>query len=230
VTCLAVMQPTVLPWSGYFNLISKCDVFIFHDDVQLEKRSWQTRNRLIFEKKEAWITMPIKHDGESQKINGTSVLADQKWRLSNIQKFKRNYERHPYYQEGYEVFEKYINTQTINLAVRNEELIKFVCKKLKLNKQFYTASNLKIDGVRSDKLIKLCDLFKATKYLSPIGSREYLEIDNFVDKTKTKLEFQEYLPNPYPQKGMDNFVSYLSIVDVICNLGFAGARLYVARN
>ena len=29
----AIMQPTYLPWSGYFNLISQVDRFVFLDDV-----------------------------------------------------------------------------------------------------------------------------------------------------------------------------------------------------
>ena len=42
----AIMQPTYLPWSGYFNLIKNVDIFIFLDDVQFDRRSWQTRNRI----------------------------------------------------------------------------------------------------------------------------------------------------------------------------------------
>ena len=29
---------------SYFDLIDKVDLFVFFDDVQLTKRSWQTRN------------------------------------------------------------------------------------------------------------------------------------------------------------------------------------------
>ena len=46
-TTCAIMQPTYLPWSGYFDLASQSDVFIFLDDVQFERRSWQTRNRIL---------------------------------------------------------------------------------------------------------------------------------------------------------------------------------------
>ena len=42
----AIMQPTYLPWLGYFAMIDDVELFIFLDDVQLEKRSWQVRNRI----------------------------------------------------------------------------------------------------------------------------------------------------------------------------------------
>lgn len=229
-TCLVVMQPTVLPWSGYFNLISTSDIFVFHDDIQLEKQSWQTRNKLIFDKKEAWITTPIMHEGENQKIIATNIMADKKWALKSIQKFHRNYSGHPFYEEGFEIFQLYINSNITNLAQRNEETIRLVCQKLNINKNMYRASDLKLGGVRTEKLINLCDYFKASKYLSPIGSKTYLEIDNFTSRTSTKLDFQNYSPKPYPQKGMTNFISHLSIIDVICNLGFTGASSYIKSN
>ena len=221
------MQPTVLPWSGYFNLILESDIFVFLDDVQLEKQSWQTRNKLIFEKKEAWLTIPIKHSSVKQVIANTEVLADKKWRQFYQGKFKRNYENHPFYEDGLELFLYYIDSTVNNLALRNELWIKFACAKLNICTAFYRASDFKIEGIRSQKLINFCDFFKASKYLSPIGSKDYLEADDFTKKTKVKLEFQNYFPQTYPQVGMSNFVSHLSILDVVCNLGYEGAGLYI---
>jgi hypothetical protein len=43
----AIMQPTYLPYLGYFHLIAEADVFIFLDDVQFARRSWQSRNRIL---------------------------------------------------------------------------------------------------------------------------------------------------------------------------------------
>ena len=44
---IAVMQPTYLPWAGYFNLIEETDAFVFLDDVQFSYQSWQQRNRIV---------------------------------------------------------------------------------------------------------------------------------------------------------------------------------------
>lgn len=40
-----IMQPTYLPYLGYFQLIAQADVLVFLDDVQFARRSWQQRNR-----------------------------------------------------------------------------------------------------------------------------------------------------------------------------------------
>ena len=42
----AIMQPTFIPWIGYFDMIDKVDHFIFLDSIQLTKRSWQVRNKI----------------------------------------------------------------------------------------------------------------------------------------------------------------------------------------
>ena len=48
---IAISQPTYLPWVGYFALIDSCKKFVFLDDVQFDRRSWQQRNRILLIKK-----------------------------------------------------------------------------------------------------------------------------------------------------------------------------------
>ena len=57
---IAIMQPTYFPWSGYFSLINYVDKFVFLDNVQFDRRSWQQRNRIANGEKVLWITVPVK--------------------------------------------------------------------------------------------------------------------------------------------------------------------------
>ena len=43
---MAIMQPTYLPWSGYFGLMQSVDAFVLLDSVQFTRRSWQQRNQI----------------------------------------------------------------------------------------------------------------------------------------------------------------------------------------
>ena len=74
---IAISQPTFLPYEGYFALISNVEKFIFLDNVQFDKRSWQQRNYLTINNKPKLITIPVLTKGKfNQKIN--EVLIDYK--------------------------------------------------------------------------------------------------------------------------------------------------------
>ena len=58
---IAISQPTFLPWCGFFSLISNVDQFVFLDQVQFDKRSWQQR-MIIYQLKvkKNFLTIPVK--------------------------------------------------------------------------------------------------------------------------------------------------------------------------
>ena len=56
---IAIMQPTFLPWLGYFDLIDRIDLLVFLDSVQFERQSWQQRNRLKIGGELQWLTVPV---------------------------------------------------------------------------------------------------------------------------------------------------------------------------
>ena len=55
---IAISQPTFLPWSGYIALIDYVHEFIFLDNVQFDKRSWQQRNNIKTSEGTQTITIP----------------------------------------------------------------------------------------------------------------------------------------------------------------------------
>lgn len=226
-TTLVVMQPTVLPWAGYFNLMQRASDFVFYDDVQLEKQSWQTRNRLLLEGRANWITLPVVHAGLNQLISETQIAPRNIWVERVKKSFVRNYKNHPFYKDALGVVELLFDNPNEKLAVFNESIIEFIAQKLNIKTRTHRSSKLNVEGKRSDRLIGLCSHFNAEVYLSPVGAREYLELDGFIKRTSSELVFQNFLPKPYPQINSKEFVPHLSILDVIANLGWEQTRSYV---
>jgi len=71
------MQPTFLPWIGYFALIHEVDTFVFLDSVQFAKRSWQQRNQIKTASGAQWITMPVASSGlREQFIKDTLISSE----------------------------------------------------------------------------------------------------------------------------------------------------------
>ena len=223
------MQPTYFPWAGYFNLIAQANDFVFLDDAQLEKQSWQTRNRLILNGFVHWIIVPIRHQHLGQAITHTEVVDSSKWREKLAKSFSLNYGGHPYYKDAKELVDLLLSTKSVSLANLNESIIRLASSRLKLATNFYVASTMNVTGVRSDRLIAFCDKLGATEYLSPVGSLPYLEEDRFRDRASSKLLLQNYQPQAYKQKGSLSFHSHLSILDVVANLGWDCARQYVIQ-
>ena len=76
-----ILQPSYIPWRGYFDQIQKADVFVFYDDVQYDHHGWRNRNRIGGPRGGQWLTIPVHHKGtlasqtpvnEIRRISGLS--------------------------------------------------------------------------------------------------------------------------------------------------------------
>src|SRR5690242_636845 len=66
---IAIMQPYLFPYIGYFQLINAVDKFVIHDDVQFIKGGWINRNQILVNNREFMFTFSIKKDSSSHNIN-----------------------------------------------------------------------------------------------------------------------------------------------------------------
>lgn len=228
-SCLVIMQPTFFPWAGYFNLLAQADDFVFLDDVQLEKQSWQTRNRVMIGGIPRWISVPVRHAHLSQTLAETQTMDATHWRDKLARGFALNYGRHSYYSHARDVIDFLLAEPIACLAELNERILRFIALRLQLTACMHRASEMGIVGVRSARLIALCEQFGAKEYLSPLGAAQYLEEDGFAVHSPARLRFQNYVPEPYLQKGSSDFHSHLSILDVIANLGWDFTSEYVRK-
>ena len=76
----AIMQPHYFPWSGYFNLMSKVETYVFLDNVQFSKNSWQSRNQIIINDQKKWIMIPLKKSPLNTNIKDKLIDYSKKWK------------------------------------------------------------------------------------------------------------------------------------------------------
>lgn len=221
------MQPTYLPWTGYFNLIFQSDVFVFLDDVQYERGSWQNRNRILLNGQPHFLTVPSIRTQLSEQIKMVEIDAKKNWRSKHVKTIKQAYGKHPY-ADSLEVFQKFIlDTSLTKLVDLNIEIISAVASCLGMKKNFFRSSELGLDGQRTKRLILISQHFGCDEYLSPIGAKSYLIEDSCFETAPVSLRFQDFTPTSYCQWNQSGFVSHLSIVDVIANLGWEKTSQYV---
>jgi len=223
----AIMQPTYLPWAGYFNLASQVDCFVFLDDVQFEKRSWQSRNRVLNNGQINWLTVPVKYVSQNQLINTVEVVDEENWRKKHIRLLEHGYAKHPYKCEMLKVMEILDDCSLTYLQEINISLIRMLSERLGVVPYFVRASDLMIGGKRSEHLYRICEKLGCNEYLSPAGSFDYLIEEGIFANGSIKLKFQNYTPGQYVQPRTKEFVSHLSIIDIVANIGWEAAAEYI---
>lgn len=222
------MQPTYFPWVGYFKMINDVNLFIFLDDAQYSKGSWHNRNKILNKSKEIWLTVSLKKDKLNTNLNEILIFNLDSWKRTHINLLKSIYSKHPYYLSIKEISDFLINIKTEILSEVNIMIIKFICEKLFIKTKTVKSSDFNIDEKRTKKIITLLNNFKVNEYLSPTGSKNYLEEDNFNIKTSVKLKFANYQFNKYSQfYNNSTFVEKLSIIDIIANLGWDNTKKYI---
>jgi len=226
---ISIMQPTYLPWAGYFNLISQVDTFVYLDNVQFERRSWQSRNRILLNGKEYYLSIPIKKVDRNTLIYDIQTSSDYlKWQKQHWSLLQKAYLKTNFGMEILNILEKhYIYQGVANISNFNIAIISDIAKALGLATNFICASELKGIGFRSERLISICNIIGTDTYLSPLGARNYLIEDNFEEKSGITLRFQDFEPLPYTQYYSDKFISHLSIIDVIANIGLKATKRYI---
>lgn len=221
-----IMQPTYLPWAGYFNLISQADHFVFLDDVQYERQSWQNRNRVLVDGRVHWLTVPAVREELGQPISAVEIDDNIRWRAKHARLIEQSYSKHDHIADAREILPMIIDPSRTKLADLNIAIISVVANRLGLAPSFHRSSELGISGPRSARLLRICERFGCDEYLSPVGANGYLERDRVFDGAAVRLRFQDFVPAEYAQRHAGAFIGYLSFIDVLANLGWRATREY----
>ena len=213
------MQPTYLPWLGYFDLTNRSDIFVFLDTVQLEKRSWQQRNRIKIPNSEIMLTVPVLTKGRyNQEIRDVEIDVSQQFEKKHFKSIQLNYKNSKYYKLYIGELEEIFFSNISRLANLNIKLIKWLSSKIGIKTKFISSSELDVSGSKTELLINICMKINANHYLSPIGSKGYIEKNNLFTNSGIQLSYQDYQHPTYNQLFGD-FIPYLSVIDLLFNEG-----------
>ncbi|MCK5082503.1 MAG: WbqC family protein [Candidatus Omnitrophica bacterium] len=218
-TIAAIMQPTYLPWLGYFDLMDQSDVFVFLDSVQFDKRSWQQRNRIKCPNGEQMLTVPVLTKGLfRQKIFEARIDPDSNFADSHIRSIQLNYAKAKYFPQYFGQLEAILKKRQTLLVDLNMDLISWFKEVLGIKAQTIRSSSLNILGKKADLLANICKELNIEHYLSPAGSGGYIGEDNVFDEYGIRLSYQNYEPVLYRQL-YGEFIPYLSVLDLLFNEG-----------
>jgi hypothetical protein len=174
-----ILQPSYLPWRGFFDLIHRADVFVFYDDVQYDKHGWRNRNRIKTANGTQWITIPV---GSKGNVSGGLQLMDvrvqwtQDWARKHAMTIRQAYAKAPFYADHAAMIEGFFAQRPDRLVDFTIDTAIALAKVLGItHTRFVRSSELGIEGDKTERLIRILQHVSATHYISGPSAKDYLD-------------------------------------------------------
>ena len=168
---VVILQPSYIPWRGYFDEIRRADLFVFYDDVQYDKRGWRNRNQIKTPRGKQWLTIPVFSRGaqtEHIPINQIRIVWDKPWSFDHLKSLRYAYGKTPHFEMYLPMMEQFYNRRDEFLADFTIDFTIALARALgNEHTRFMRSSGLDgIDGQKTDRLIQILKRVGATHYIS----------------------------------------------------------------
>jgi hypothetical protein len=228
---VAIMQPYLFPFIGYFQLINAVDEFIIYDNIQFTKKGWINRNRILVKGTDEYITIPLKKDSDFLDIKDRYL--SQEWpneRKKILNRITESYRKASHFNIIYPIIERIMMYEDKNLFAFIFNSLKEVNQYLDIKTPLIVSSFISInhDLKGENKVIELCKARKAKTYINPIGGVELYNKETFNNKG-LELKFLKANNITYPQFKND-FVPFLSIIDVMMFNSLEDIKLIINKD
>ncbi|MCH9809551.1 MAG: WbqC family protein [Alphaproteobacteria bacterium] len=216
---VAVMQPYLWPYLGYFNLIHAVDVFVFLDDVQYIRRGWINRNRIQQGGVDLTFTLPVEKAPRETPVDEVRIAPDRY--AIFVEKFTRQlsavYGGAPEYDAVAALVAGTLECDQASIGAMAEHSVREVCAHIGLERDMRRASQLPDDVAGrdlrgGDRLAHIARGLGATEYVNPPGGRSLYTPELFASYGLGLGFVAPELPvytRPAP------FISGLSILDAL---------------
>ena len=181
---VTIHQPEHFPYDGFFQKMSRADLFVVLDNVKFRKNYFQNRNKIKSRSgDDLWITVPVEKSADSKDIRDVMTSTDPNWRKKVSKTIQENL--------GVDLKHIYEHDKLIDI---NMSSIKWCMDKMGIKKQMVMASSLEVSGSKSELLVNILKRVGAKKYLSGPSGRDYLDLSLF---DGIEVEFFEPKVNNY---------------------------------
>jgi hypothetical protein len=217
VTTVGCIQSSYIPWRGYFDVIRRSDVFVFHDDIQYTKQDWRNRNRIKTAAGLTWLSIPVRKATTNGVIDEVEIDNEQAWGRKHWRIIEASYRDAPFFSKYADFFKEALTQRWNRLSELNVYMISNLCETLGIRTHCTNSRSFGLTGRKTDRLIQICRACGATRYLSGPSARNYIEPEKFA-AIGVEIEYMVYRYPPYPQQ-FGPFVEGASIVDLLFNCG-----------
>lgn len=209
---VAIMQPYLFPYIGYFQLINAVDEFIIYDDVQHIVRGWINRNNYLINNQKKLLSLSVAGASSNKKINELEFIGDFDGYLRTIE---QAYSKAPYAKPVLEIIDRILAYPDKSIAhfVENSllEVMHYIGKNPKFLHSSQISKNRNLKG--QEKILAICRELDAGMYINPTGGKDLYDKaifrENNIDLRFIESHIMEY------RQWDNNFIPGLSIIDVL---------------
>lgn len=219
---LAIMQPYFFPYLGYFDLIHAVDHFVVYDSVQYIKHGWINRNRIL-KPAEGWqyVTAPIDktslHASYRTPIVDVCVVPGEGWKTRLLGQLGHYRMTAPFFLDTNDLVRRCLDNEERSISRLNVGFLSKVCDILRIAFSYSFSSAMILptdpDASAQDRVLEICELLGATKYVNLPGGRGLYDEMRFRERGIT-LEFRALPPLTYSCRGRE-YIPDLSVIDVL---------------
>lgn len=220
-----VLQPSFIPWRGFFEQVHRADVFVFYDDVQYDKHGWRNRNRVKTANGTQWLTVPVHAKGtidQGRQIREITIDWTARFAEKHLATLKQAYRKAPHFDRYIVLLEQAYEARPEHLAQLTMGLTETIARELGSKTKFVRSSDLRAGGNPTERLVNIVKEVGCDQYISGPSAKDYLEEDMFA-KANIGLEYQTYDYPEYHQLHPP-FDPQVSILDLLFMTGSEAPR------
>ncbi|MFE3867007.1 WbqC family protein [Flavobacterium sp. LS2P90] len=226
---LAIMQPYLFPYFGYYQLINAVDKFVVYDDVNFIKQGWINRNNILVNGNSYLFTVPLNNQSSFNKINVTTV--NEKiyfsWTNKFLKTIEQNYNKAPFYDEVFPLLKKVFQIDENHISSIAVKSLKLISDYIGIDTIFEDSSEKYKNQYLSsqERVLDICIKEQTNHYINPIGGLDLYSKQDFSEKG-ILLNFIKSKKVEYIQFN-DKFVPNLSIIDMLMFNDISSIKIFI---
>lgn len=227
---LSAHQPVYLPWLGLFHKLAVADRFVIFDDVPYSKKMWYNRNKVLGPNGVIMLSVPVFYSKtDATKHKDVRIDTTSNWAFKHWRSIESAYQKTRYFADYAGVLEKIYGQSWTHLSELNEAMLRQFMVWLGIDTPLVRASDHSFRGEKSSLVLDMSQQLGARAYLFGALGRDYADIGAFLSARIAPL-FQDYKHPVYRQNRGEEFVPYLSILDLLFREGAASGDILRSGN
>lgn len=214
---LAIMQPYLFPYIGYFSLIRNTDFFVFFDTPQYIRKGWINRNRILGANGGiTYFIVPIQKADRNTPINKTNISYNSDWKRKILGQLNI-YRKAPNYNKIINLVEDVFSIDTVRISDLAIRSIVKTCEYVGIDMKYdiFSKMNLTLPQVKEadEWALYITKELGYSTYVNPPGGMSFFNREKY-QKKDIDLQFLLQEIVPYRQNGK-GFIPALSIIDIM---------------